>query len=73
MPTLSKPNLFNWFCVRCHEWRGIGSMNEARRCVECGTRCQWVEYDVGPMVIADPTTKKQPGDVIPRLESRCRS
>lgn len=52
MPILTPPLLFNWRCPGCHEWRGIGSMNEAKRCIECNERCEWVRYDVGPVAVA---------------------
>jgi len=43
---LVPPKLFNWRCPACKDWRGIGGMNEAKQCRECGTKCEWVEYRV---------------------------
>lgn len=54
MATLTAPIIFNWRCPTCRDWRGIGSMNEARRCINCGTRCEWTRYDIGQMSVADP-------------------
>ena len=39
-----KAFLFNWLCLKCREWRGIDTIDEAKRCKTCGDRCVWAEY-----------------------------
>ena len=46
MTVLNRPQLWNWYCPECKEWRGIDAMNEAEQCRECKTKCVWIRYNV---------------------------
>jgi len=45
MDILKNPRLYNWWCVRCQRWIASEDMNEAKKCRECGTKCQYIEYE----------------------------